>query len=289
MTSKNLPVSVSIQDRYMREVGKYKLLTREEELKLAVEYYETQDLEAAQKLVTANLRLVIKIANGYVRSGIRILDLIQEGNIGLMKAVKDFNPYKGVRLAHYASWWIKAYIQNYLLKNWSLVKIGTTQAQRKLFYKLDQERRHLEALGITPGTKLLATNLGVKEHEVLEMGQRLSGKDVSLDVPVGESGTSSLIDFYATDATPVVELLEQEEMRRVVLDNLDEFKTTLNEKELQIFDRRIFTEEPVTLQEIGDQYGITRERVRQVEKKILDKLRQFIQTKAPELMMVEEE
>jgi len=286
MTSKNLPVSVSIQDRYMREVGKYKLLTREEELKLAVEYYETQDLEAAQKLVTANLRLVIKIANGYVRSGIRILDLIQEGNIGLMKAVKDFNPYKGV---HYASWWIKAYIQNYLLKNWSLVKIGTTQAQRKLFYKLDQERRHLEALGITPGTKLLATNLGVKEHEVLEMGQRLSGKDVSLDVPVGESGTSSLIDFYATDATPVVELLEQEEMRRVVLDNLDEFKTTLNEKELQIFDRRIFTEEPVTLQEIGDQYGITRERVRQVEKKILDKLRQFIQTKAPELMMVEEE
>lgn len=278
-----LPSVLSPLDLYMREVGKYALLTREEEYNLALKLHDEQDIVAAHRLVTSNLRLVIKIAFGYMRSGIRIMDLIQEGNVGLMRAVKEYNPYKGVRLAHYASWWIKAYIQNYIMKNWSLVKIGTTQAQRKLFYKLEQERRKLEALGFTPEVKTLSANLGVKESEVIEMQQRMRASDLSVDMPLGEGAQSTFLDFYDKQELTTEDILEEQELREIILDNVEEFKTFLKDKELYIFNNRIFAEDPLTLQEIGEKFGITRERARQLEKRLIDKLRVFIKGKLPDL------
>ncbi|MFH1728934.1 MAG: RNA polymerase factor sigma-32 [Pseudomonadota bacterium] len=276
MVKKSLPAIVDSLHRYLAEVKQYPYLSREAESKLAKQYYDGGDLDAAQKLVLSNLRLVVKIAHEYSKTGHRLMDLIQEGNIGLMKAVKDFNPYKGVRLSTYAQWWIKAYIHNYLMKNFSLVKIGTTQNQRKLFYKLSQEKKRLEALGLESSIKLLANNLDVKEAEIQEMEIRLASKDISLDTPVSDDESISLLDLQSDKKTDIEKEVSKDEVNEKFNEKLAEFSKTLNNKALYIYKNRMLAEEPMTLQEIADKYSITRERVRQIEANILKKLKKFI-------------
>lgn len=262
--------------RYLSEVSRYKLLSRERERELAVKVYENQNPDAAYELVTSNLRLVVKIALEFQRVWMQnLLDLIQEGNIGLMQAVKKFDPYKNVKFSYYASFWIKAYILKFIMDNWRLVKIGTTQSQRKLFFKLKKEKQKLIEQGFDPKPKLLSERLGVSEREVVDMDQRLDNWDLSLDAPLKEDSDTERIDFIS----PVVESAEdkvaQKEMNALLHDKIEEFKKLLNSRELEIFDLRIFSDTPATLQEIGDRYKISRERVRQIEKNIVKKMRDF--------------
>ncbi|MFM8269820.1 MAG: RNA polymerase factor sigma-32, partial [Pseudomonadota bacterium] len=237
---------------YFREISKYPLLTREEEHRLAVKYYETKDREALQKLVTSNLRFVVKIAYEYLHYRIRLLDLIQEGNTGLLKAVQDFNPFKEVRLTTYAVWWIRSYIQEAILKNYSLVKMGTTQAQKKLFYRLKKEQQKLEEMGLSPNqnVKLLASKLDVKEREVEEMSQRLSGPDVSLNAHIGDDEKKEHIQNLADPQAPVDQRLGDEEQAELFKEVLKKFSQTLEGREKIIFQNRLISENPLTLQEI---------------------------------------
>jgi RNA polymerase sigma-32 factor len=231
-------------------------------------------MEAAEKLVVSNLRFVVKIAHEYRNYGVKLADLIQEGNIGLMHAVKKFDPYKGYRLISYAVWWIRAYIQNFIIKSWSLVKIGTTQAQRKLFFKLGQAKRKLEALSQkNPEFGEIAESLGVKETEIEEMDQRLTYRDLSLDSYIsGEGETSHLDNLTYKGEDQETSLIKKEEMD-IVKRNIAGALTNLNERESYIVRHRIMTDSPITLQEIGNKYNITRERARQIEKQALKKLR----------------
>lgn len=265
-----LPVPQGSLATYLLEINKFPLLRVEEERALAVQFHEQGDVEAAHKLVTSNLRFVVKIAYEYSSYGIRMGDLIQEGNIGLMIAVKKFNPSKGYRLISYAVWWIRAMIQNFILKSWSLVKIGTTQAQRKLFYKLGQTKRALarflpdsDHLDEKDG-KLLARNLHVKSKEVLEMDARLKSRDVSLDQPH--------LDLISSPENQEESLVRAEEQNLVHL-QVQEALTHLNEKERFIVEKRLMSEEPLTLQEIGNRYQISRERARQLEERAKKKLK----------------
>lgn len=262
--------------RYLSEVSRYKLLSRDRERELAVKVYENQNPDAAYELVTSNLRLVVKIALEFQRVWMQnLLDLIQEGNIGLMQAVKKFDPYKNVKFSYYASFWIKAYILKFIMDNWRLVKIGTTQSQRKLFFKLKKEKQKLIEQGFDPKPKLLSERLGVSEREVVDMDQRLDNWDLSLDAPLKEDSDTERIDFIS----PVVESAEdkvaQKEMNALLHGKIEEFKKLLNSRELEIFEMRIFSDTPATLQEIGDRYKISRERVRQIEKNIVKKMRDF--------------
>jgi len=258
---------------YLNEVRRYPLLTREQELELAKRYYDTKDPAAAQALVTANLRFVVKVAVEYSRFGARLIDLVQEGNMGLMHAVRDFNPYKGVRLITYAVWWIRGYIQEYLMKQYSLVKIGTTHNQKKLFYQLQKQKRDLEALGESPDIKLIASRMGLPEDEVQEMSQRISGRDVSLDQPMDDESTLTLKDFQRnTSAGPDEELGHAEELAQLRL-KIEALRPSLNEREKILLEERLLAEEPLTLQEIGEKYGITREAVRQAEVRLMKKLK----------------
>lgn len=266
--------------RYLEEVRRYPLLSPEEEFRLAAQLRDFGDLQAAKALVSANLRLVVKIAFEYRSVYSNVMDLIQEGNIGLMKAVSKFDPTKGARLGYYASWWIRSYILKYLLDNFRLVKIGTTQAQKKLFYHLMREKERLEAQGLLAGPKLLAEKLNVREKDVLEMEQRLSraGTEVSLDTPIDHHGEKPIqpIQLLEDPSEAVDETLAREEMIRLLRKKLPEFKKSLNEKEIQILQERLLSEEPKTLQEVADQYGLTRERARQIEAKVIKKLREFL-------------
>lgn len=259
--------------RYLVEIRRYPLLTREEEHRLAVEYKEFGTIEAAHKLVTSNLRLVVMIAREYQRAFRNLLDLIQEGSIGLMEAVKNFDPYRGIRFPSYAVWWIRAYIIRYLMNNWRMVKIGTTQAQRKLFFNLEKEKQKLEAEGLIPGPKLLAQRLGVKEKDVVEMLQRLFNPDVSTDIPIGEDGEATLLNFLGDNNQNPAERIPEAEYRKVLREKVEEFATSLKDKELVIFRERLLNEEPLTLREIGERYGISRERVRQIEERVKKKLK----------------
>jgi RNA polymerase sigma-32 factor len=226
--------------------------------------------------VTSNLRLVVKIAMEFQRSFLSVMDLIQEGNIGLMQAVQKFDPYKGVKLSSYAAWWIKAYILRYLLNNWRMVKIGTTQVQRKLFYNLQREKERLEALGFTPTPALLAERLDVAPADVIEMDQRLGRAEVSLDAPVGEDAKDTVLDLVPSpDARPDAIVARADQMARVRA-ALDEFAATLAGKDLFVFRQRMVAEEPLTLQEIGDHYGVTRERIHQIEAALQKRLRAFL-------------
>jgi RNA polymerase sigma-32 factor len=262
---------------YLAEIRRYPLLTREQERELAIRYRETGDPRAAEMLVTSNLRFVVKVAAEYSRFGAKLIDLIQEGNVGLMHAVKEFNPYKGVRLITYAVWWIRGYIQEYLMRQYSMVRIGTTQNQRKLFYRLQKERDALQATGQEPSYALLAGRLGVTEEEVETMSQRLSGRDISLNIPVdGGSSTASLLDFEATNEESVDERIGHLEEMEVLRENLEKLRPTLNEKETFILENRILADEPLTLQEIGDHYGVTREAVRQLEARLIGKIRSAV-------------
>ena len=264
--------------RYLAEIRRYPLLTPEEEHDLAVRYKEHGDIEAAYRLVTANLRLVVMFARRYERAVHNLLDLIQEGSIGLMEAVRNFDPYRGVRFPSYAVWWVRAYIIRYLMNNWRMVKLGTTQAQRKLFFNLQREKERLEAEGFFPAPKLIAQQLGVKEEEVVEMEQRMSARDLSLDTPIDseEEDGASLIDFIADKHTNAEETVAVAEYRALMREKMAAFARTLKGKEEVIFRTRLLAEEPVTLQEIGDQYGISRERIRQLESRLKKKLKDFL-------------
>jgi len=268
--------------RYLMEISHYKLLSKEEEYQLATQYQEKKDPHAAYKLVTSNLRLVVKIALEFHRAWVmNLLDLIQEGNIGLMQAVKKFDPHRGIQLSSYASFWIRAYILRFILDNWRLVKIGTTQAQRKLFFNLQKERARLEALGYAAGPKQLAEQIGVKEKEVIQMDQRMSSWEASLDTPLRDDADKSLMDFVPLQQDSIDTRLAEGEIQSLVTEKLKEFKTTLKDKELYLFENRLLTENPLTLQEIGDKYGITRERARQIEERLLNKIRTYLEQEIP--------
>lgn len=268
--------------KYLAEISRYKLLTREEEYQLAVQYREENDPDSAYKLVTGNLRLVVKIALEFHRAWVmNLLDLIQEGNIGLMQAVKKFDPYQGVKLSSYSSFWIRAYILKYILDNWRLVKIGTTQAQRKLFFNLHKEKAKLEALGYAAEPKQLADAMGVKEKEVIQMDQRMSSWETSLDTPIRSDGERSLMDFLPEKKALLDKKLADDEIKSLVNQKLKKFKKTLKDKELDIYETRLLAENPATLQEIGDRYGITRERTRQIEERLLRKIKEFLTEEIP--------
>lgn len=262
--------------RYLTEIRRYPLLSREEEHELAVRYKEHGDMEAAYALVTSNLRLVVMIAREYQRAFRNLLDLIQEGNMGLLEAVKNYDPYRGIRFPSYAVWWIRAYIIRYIMNNWRLVKLGTTQAQRKLFFNLQKEKERLEREGFRPTPQLIARRLDVKESEVVEMEQRLSGRDVSVDAPIQEGEEATLLDFLAAQGGNAEQLVAAAEARALLKKKIEEFGDTLTGKEKVIFDERLMSEHPLTLQEIGDRYGISRERVRQLEERLKKKLKKFL-------------
>jgi len=266
---------------YMAEIRRVPLLSRDEETELAKRFYETGDPAIARQLITANLRLVVKIAHEYRRAYRNLLDLIQEGNIGLMQAMRKYDPYRGVKLSSYAAWWIRAYILKFILNNWRLVKIGTTQAQRKLFFNLRKEKEKLEQLGFAPEHKLLAERLEVTEAEVAEMEKRLEGADMSLDVPVSrdDAGGATRLDTMSSSAEsrPDVQV-ESEEFKGLLRAKLEEFASGLKDREALLFRERWLTDSPLTLQEIGDKFGISRERARQIEKRLLDRLRGYLET-----------
>ncbi len=265
---------------YLREVQRHPLLTPDETQRLAIRLAENGDPQAAAALVTANLRLVVKIAYEYRRAYRNIMDLVQEGNIGLMQAVKRYDPYRGVKLSSYAAWWIRAYILRFILNNWRLVKLGTTQAQRKLFFNLRKKRQELQALGIDPTHAEIARQLNVPEQDVAEMDVRLAASEKSLDAPVGDSDGRSIskIDTMATSAQGPEALTADGELQALLKDKLAEFRKTLigKDKELAIFDDRLVADDPLTLQQLGDQFGVSRERVRQLEQRITGRLRDYL-------------
>ncbi|MFW5875659.1 MAG: RNA polymerase factor sigma-32 [Myxococcota bacterium] len=263
---------------YMREVQRYPLLSPEDEHELAVRFREKGDVNAASDLITANLRLVVKIAYDYRRAYRNLLDLVQEGNIGLMQAVKKYDPYKGVKLSSYAAWWIRAYILRFILNNWRLVKVGTTQAQRKLFFNLQKEKARLSAMGIDPTPEAIADRLNVSTKDVISMDRRLTGGEVSLDAPVGtgEGRPVSRVDLMPSAGGRIDELLADDEINDKLKDKIHEFGARLKNKEKTIFDERLLAEDPRTLQDLGTEFGVSRERVRQIEKRLLQKLRNYL-------------
>ena len=259
---------------YLAEIRKYPLLTKEAEQALAKKYFETKDPVAAQALVTANLRFVVKVAAEYSKFGARMIDLIQEGNMGLMHAVRDFNPYKGVRLITYAVWWIRGYIQEYLMKQYSLVKIGTTQNQKKLFYQLQKQKDELDALGKSGDYKLLSSRLGIPEDEIKIMAQRMSGRDVSLDRPIGDDSDVRMMDFQSGNVEMPDEQLSKLEQVSHLTEAIEALRPSLSAREKIILEERILADDPLTLQEIGEKYKITREAVRQMEVRLMKKIKE---------------
>lgn len=279
-------VPVDPLTRYLQEVRAYPVLSLDEEKELARRFHELGDVEAAKKLVTTHLRLVVRIAMEYRSAYHNILDLIQEGNVGLLQAVKHYEPEKGARLAHYASWWIKSYILKYILDNFRLIKIGTTKTQRKLFYNLMQEKEKIEAMGYKATPEVLSRKLGVEEHEVVDMQRRLMQPEYALEAPAGiRGGTHEAIlqDFIADEGLPVDERLAEAETKDILKEKLEDFSKTLNERELKIFKDRLLAEVPQTLQDIADEYGITKERVRQIEERIISRLKTFFKEKGVEV------
>jgi len=269
--------------RYLAEIRRFPLLSREEEHKLAVEFKEFGNIEAAYKLVTGNLRLVVMIAREYQKALKSLLDLIQEGNMGLMEAVKNFDPYRGVRFPSYAVWWIRAYMIRYIMNDWRMVKIGTTQAQRKLFFNLQKEKERIESEGLTPGPKLLAQRLNVKEDEVVEMEQRLANRDLSVDMPIGEDEEATMLNFLPDDKQSPEEHFAESQYRELLQQKMENFAATLKDKELVIFRERLLNEEPITLREIGEKYSISRERVRQIEERLKKKLKAYLSKELDDL------
>jgi len=267
-------------DQYLSEINRFALLTAEEERRLARRYRDEQDAHAGHDLITANLRFVVKVAYEYRSYGFRIADLVQEGNIGLMRAVQKFDPDKEIRLISYAVWWIRAYIQNYILRSWSLVKLGTTQAQRKLFFSLARTRRELDRMSAGHGADSdgedvgkVANNLQVKPSEVREMAQRMDGRDLSLDVPVGDDGASSHVDFVSSAAPAQDDELGAAQEQRVMAGHVAAALARLDERERFIIEQRVMTESPKTLKDLGEHFGFSRERARQLEIRAKEKLK----------------
>jgi RNA polymerase sigma-32 factor len=280
MLSPNLPTVKNSMESYMIQINQFPLLTREEEFKLAVKYRKYNDIEAAQQLITSNLRFVVKVVFEYKSYGVKLQDLIQEGNIGLMMAVKKFNPYKGYRFISYAIWWIRAYIQNFIIKTWSLVKIGTTQAQKKLFYKIGKVRKALESDGADEKKyERLARDLDVAKEDIIEMEQRMSSRDLSLDTPFDEGQELTHLELLREDSLNQEEAIAQEEEKKIREREVQNAMKRLNEKEVYVIKNRIMADEPQTLQEIGGHLKLSRERVRQIESEALKKLRKEFGTR----------
>ncbi len=270
--------SVAVYDplhAYLMEIRRYPFLSREEEFRLSVKFREEGDLDAVARLVMANLQVVVKIAMEYKRVAIPLLDLIQEGNIGLMQAVKRFDPYRGTRISTYAAWWVRAYILRYIIRNWRLVKIGTTAEERRLFFNLRREKERLEALGYDGSPKLLAERLDVNEQKLIEMDQRLGETDLSLDEPFGDSkeGLGAVLPLVAKG---VDEHLEEKELKQLLREKLKEFRKSLKTRDQEILDKRILAESPVTLQSLADTYHISKERVRQLEERLFEQLKGYL-------------
>jgi RNA polymerase sigma-32 factor len=275
-------VSVSTPDaldpfkQYLREISRHALLSREQELALTKALVETGDIEIAKKLVMHNLRLVVKIAMEYRKSYQNVMDLIQEGNIGLMKAVSKYNPEKGAKLSYYASWWIRSYILKFILDNFGPVKIGTTNDQKKLFYNLQKEKNRLIQMGIGPDVKLISENLNVSEKAVTLMEQRLEGpSDVNLDASISEDGVRAL-DLMPSSDQAVEQLVESTMDVALLKKHLKGFMEGLRPRDCDIFQKRLLSEIPSSLQEIGDEYGVSRERIRQIEERLLKNLKVYM-------------
>ncbi|MCC6220195.1 MAG: RNA polymerase factor sigma-32 [Deltaproteobacteria bacterium] len=267
---------------YISEIRSLPTLTRQEEHELAVRYHKSGDKVAGYKLVLANLRLVVVIAREYQRNFQNMIDLIQEGNIGLMEAVNQFDPFRGTRFPSYAAYWIRAYMLRYIINNLRLVKIGTTQAQRKLFFNLNKEKEKLESEGFVPEAKLLAKRLNVREAEVIEMQQRLALPDLSVDAPVSGNGESENMDFHSVlpdKSDTAEEIVAREQFSKALREAIAELEKELDEKEKAIIERRLFTDEPVTLQELADDFGLSRERIRQIESQLKLRLKSYLQEK----------
>tara|TARA_Y100001934_G_scaffold260623_1_gene333063 strand:+ start:877 stop:1725 length:849 start_codon:yes stop_codon:yes gene_type:complete len=278
MMTNALTISSGI-DRYMAEIKAFPRLNAEEELALAKAYRANGDLEAAHRLVTANLRFVVKIAHEYRAYGFRLLDLVQEGNLGLMTAVKKFDPERGVKLISYAVWWIRAHIQSFIMRSWSLVKIGTTQAQRKLFFKLRSEgekvRRKLRELNADT-TAGLAEHFAVEEEEVVEMTQRLSSRDMSLDATLQADSNDHFVDHLRAEESSPEENAQRTQARDMISTAVESIREQLNEKETHILEHRLLSHQPASLQAIGDHFSLSRERVRQLEARVLKRLAEHV-------------
>lgn len=283
-TASDAVVPYSALSAYLSEIRRFSPLSREEEQEAALDYHKTKSKDAAYKLVSGSLWLVVKIAREYERVAKNVLDLIQEGNIGLMEAVQNFDPYRGVRFPSYAVWWIRAYIIRYIIANWRLVKIGTTQAQRKLFFNLKKESDRLEREGIYPSSRLLAERLNVKESDVVEMSQRLGTPDASVDAPIGEESDATLLSVIPSDKESVEDRISKQQLHNALTDSISAFEAGLSDKEKLIFRGRVINEEKETLQEISDKLSLSKERVRQIENKLREKLKASVSKKlGPEL------
>ncbi len=290
MKRAKIPSNASSLELYLSEINRFPLLSVDEEQLLARRYAADGDTRAAHHLVTANLRFVVKVAYEYRSYGFRMADLIQEGNIGLMKAVQKFDPDKGIRLISYAVWWIRAYIQNHILKSWSLVKLGTTQAQRKLFFSLARTRRELDKTSSEHGAdsdgrdaNKIAKKLRVKADEVREMEQRMEGRDLSLDAPMGDDGGHAHVDFIASGDTSQHDEISGAEEQRLVSGRVCAALGRLDPRERYIVEQRIMSDRPMTLKELGEHFGFSRERARQLEIRAKEKLKQELHALAAEI------
>lgn len=262
--------------RYLSEIRRHTVLSRDEETRLAREYVVTRSPRIELDLINSNLRLVVKIALEYQSSRLALLDLVQEGNVGLIHAVRKFDPEKNIRLASYAQWWIRAFILKYLMDNHKLVKVGTTQAQRKLFYNLRREKERLSRQGLVPTPTMLARSLAVREQDVNEMEARLGGRETSLEAPIQDGERGTMGDLIAADMTAVDDAVCANQYSGEVRRHLREFASTLSGREADIWSSRMISDEPQTLQEIGDRFGVSRERARQLEARIMRRLSTFI-------------
>ena len=276
--NRNLPVPANSLERYLTEISNYEILSREEETKCAQEYRESKDVESARRLITANLKFVVKIAMEYKNYGLNLMDMIQEGNLGLMQAVTKFDPTKRYRLISYGVWWIRAYIQNFIMKNWSLVKIGTTQGQRKLFYKIRSAKSLYNAgeLSLEEYYAKLSSDLKVSIKEIKEMDQRMGGKDYSLDEELKPGEKQTKVEFISSGSENQEDLVIKEEQKRDLQSGLEEAIKTLNERERYIIENRLLSEKQETLEKIGVEFDISRERVRQIEKVAIKKIKKIL-------------
>jgi len=267
---------------YLNEIRRYEGLSEEEEHEFAVRFQETGDTTAAYHLTTSHLMLVVRIAMGFRRQWQNMMDLIQEGNVGLMKAVKNFDPFRGVRLSSYATWWIRSYILKYMLDNWRLVRVGTTNTRRKLLYNLRKEKEKLERQGFDPTTKQLAEHFGVEEEDVIDVQTSLGASDVSVDTPTHEGETTPMQTLTNVDSLSPEQHAEQKQFIQVIRKKIESFKKDLKSIEQEILEDRILSDTPRSLQEIGDDHNITREAVRQTEQRILKKFKTYIEEHMPD-------
>ncbi len=262
---------------YMAELAKYPPISREEEQALAIRWVEDGDEDAARQLVLANLRLVVKIAMEYRRTWTNVLDLIQTGNVGLLEAVQRFDPYRGVKLTSYAVYWIRAYILKYLMDNFRTVRLGRSRAQRKLFFRLNKEKRQLEREGFEVEPKLLAERLDVTEEDVIDMDQRMSQSDLSLNAPARRDEPGAEFgDFVPVGGHSAEQAVGDTQLSEVFQEKIAEFSEGLGERDRKILQERIIADEQKTLQELADEFGVSRERVRQLEKRLVDQLRDYM-------------